>query len=58
MKAQATKATRPQVLLHINRQRILGQNMLPSADKPSAIELIATAAMVIAVLFANARGWL
>lgn len=55
---QATKCSRDAVLLHISRQRALGQNMIHGSDKPKAMELIMTAAMVIAVLFSHARGWI
>jgi hypothetical protein len=57
-RAQATKASRPQVLLHISRQRNLGEQMIPDHDRPRALDLVVTAVLVLAVLFANARGWM
>lgn len=55
---QATKCSRDAVLLHIYRQRALGENMIHGSDSPKAIELIVTAVMVVAVLFSHARGWI
>lgn len=55
---QATKASQKNVLLHIARQRALGQNMIHGADRPRALDLVVTAILVIAVLLANARGWI
>lgn len=58
MKTQATKATRPQVMMHIARQRNLGELMIGDHDRPRWFELAVTAVLVVAVLFANGRGWL
>lgn len=55
---QATKAIRPQVLLHISRQRNLGERMIQDHDSPRWSELAVTAVLVLAVLFGHARGWL
>ena len=57
-RAQATKASRPQVLLHISRQRNLGERMIGDRDQPKPFELLVCAVLVLAVLFCNARGYL
>jgi len=49
MKPQATKATRAQVEHHIERQRALGESLIDDDDKPTWVELAATAIIVIAV---------
>lgn len=54
---QATKAKRPEVLLHISRQRALGENLIPGSDKPGKWDLIATIAMVALIGFGSIRGW-
>lgn len=58
MKTQATRANPAQVRLHISRQRDLGEQMIGDHDEPSALEFVVTFVLVIAVLFANARGWM
>lgn len=55
---QATRCNRPDVLLHIARQRALGENMIKGSDSPKKIELIVTAVAVLAVLVAHSQGWL
>lgn len=55
---QATRCNRAGVLLHISRQRALGENMIRGTDAPASIELIVTAVMVLAVLFSHSRGWI
>lgn len=57
MKPQATKATPPQVDLHIQRQRALGERMIGDNDKPSKWDLLATLAIVAMVAFGTIRGW-
>lgn len=46
MRAQATKASRPQVELHIERQRHLGERMIGDHDRPRIRELLVTAAVI------------
>ena len=57
-KPQADKANRAQVDLHIQRQKDLGDRMIGDDDMPTAIDLIATVLMVLAVLAAYAMGWM
>jgi hypothetical protein len=57
-KPQATKGSRAQVELHIERQRSLGDRMIDDDDMPTAIDLIATVLMVLAVFAAYAMGWM
>jgi len=54
----ATKATRSQVDLHIERQRALGESLIDDTDDPTILDLIVTAAVVLAVLAAWAMGWM
>lgn len=54
----ATKGTRAEVLLHIARQRDLGELMIGDHDRPQLKELAVTAALVLAVLFSNSHGWM
>lgn len=49
MRAQATKASRPQVELHIERQRRLGERMIGDHDRPRIRELLFTAAVIALV---------
>lgn len=55
---QATRANSALVRLHIARQRALGPNMIRGSDQPRTVELLVCAVLIIAVLFANGRGWL
>lgn len=57
-KPQATRCNRAAVLLHISRQRALGQNLIKGTDKPRALELVVTGLLVVTMLFAHARGWI
>jgi len=57
-KPMATKGTRPEVLLHISRQRALGERMIGDRDQPHWSELAVTAVLVLAVLFCESRGYL
>lgn len=55
---QATKASTPAVQLHIQRQRALGENLIPGNDRPRLVEILAVSAVVIAALAVAAhRGW-
>lgn len=58
MRNQATRASQAAVRQHIERQRNLGELMIGDHDRPRWFELVFTAALVICVLFAHARGWL
>lgn len=58
MKTQATKDSRAQVELHIERQKKLGERMIHDNDEPTVIDLIVTAMFVLAVLAAWAMGWM
>ena len=58
MKHQATKATKAQVELHIERQRALGESMIDDDDQPGAWEIISVVLLVIVVLLAHALEWL
>jgi hypothetical protein len=55
MNSQATRATRAQVELHIQRQRKYGERMTRFIDRPRPIELIATG-VILAILFAMLHG--
>jgi hypothetical protein len=57
-KPQATKATRSQVDLHIERQRALGEGLIDDTDDPTVLDLIVTAMFVLTVLAGWAMGWL
>lgn len=50
MKAQATKASPPQVELHIQRQRLLGERMIGDTDAPRKWDLIITLAAIVALV--------
>lgn len=56
-KQQATKDSRAQVELHIERQRTLGERMIGDHDNARAWELIATLAVIGLILFGTFRGW-
>lgn len=47
MRAQATKASRQHVELHIKRQRRLGERMIGDHDRPTWIELAVTGLALI-----------
>lgn len=55
---QATKGTRNQVLMHIIRQRNLGELMIGDHDRPRTLDLVVTGLVVLAVLVLHARGFL
>lgn len=55
---QATKASRPQVLLHISRQRALGERLISDHDRPRPIEFVVMAIVLAALCFSRARGWI
>lgn len=57
-RSQATRCNRAGVLLHISRQRNLGERMLGDRDQPKPFELLVCAVLVLTVLFCNARGYL
>lgn len=57
-KPMATKGTRPEVLLHISRQRTLGERLIGDHDRPRMLDLVVTTVLVLAVLFSYARGWI
>lgn len=46
---QATKASRAHVMLHIKRQRNLGESMIGDWDQPKRWELIVTGLALIAL---------
>lgn len=50
MKAQATKASTPQVELHIQRQRHLGERMIGDTDAPRKWDLIITLAAIVTLV--------
>jgi TRAP-type C4-dicarboxylate transport system permease large subunit len=56
-KQQATKDSRAQVELHIERQKALGERMIGDRDDVRAWELIATVAVIGFILFGTFRGW-
>jgi hypothetical protein len=56
-KQQATKDSRAQVELHIERQKALGERMIGDRDDVRAWELIATLAVIGLILFGTFRGW-
>jgi len=56
-KQQATKDSRAQVELHIERQKALGERMIGDHDNARAWELIATLAVIALILFGTFRGW-
>lgn len=56
-KQQATKDSRAQVELHIDRQRALGERMIGDHDNARAWELIATLSAIGLILFGTFRGW-
>lgn len=50
MRAQATRATRAQVLLHAARQRRLGERMIGDTDAPRKADLAVTGLVLGLVL--------
>jgi hypothetical protein len=48
---QATKANRAQVLLHIRRQRRLGERMIGDWDQPTRLDLAVTGLALLALAF-------
>lgn len=58
-KHQATKASAPQIRLHIVRQRFLGERMIGEREYTRLPEILVTAAVLLAMLvYSVYRGWL
>ena len=56
-KQQATKDSRAQVELHIERQKALGERMICDHDGVRAWDLLGTLAVIGLILFGTFRGW-
>lgn len=58
-KHQATKASTPQIRLHIVRQRFLGERMIGEREYSRLPQILATAAGLLAMIVYSAyRGWI
>lgn len=55
---QADRATRPEVLLHISRQRNLGELMIGDHDRPRAKELVTVIVLIAVIFYARYKGWM